>query len=115
MPDLRPVTDEEFRALLSTARAYSLVLLRHGPNYDAPDAGAVILEHAKRNMQLREAGILSIVMPVRDDSGLAGVGVFSGTVEETWTVIEGDPAVIAGVLVAEVHQTSSFPGDALPG
>ena len=65
-------------------------------------------------MQLGDAGILSVVLPVRDGSDMAGIGVFDRSPEETAAIIEADPAVAAGVLVAEVHEASGFPGAALP-
>jgi hypothetical protein len=114
-PDLPEVDDEEMRGRLDLVRPYTVVVLRTGPNYGSPDARAIIWEHGRRNMQLRKAGILAVVLPVRDDSELAGVGVFGRDVEATKAIMSGDPAVQAGVLVAEVHPASGFPGDALPG
>ena len=43
------------------------------------------------------------------------VGVFNASVEETKKIIEGDPAVVEGILSYEIHETRSFPGDGLPG
>ncbi|MHA7985180.1 hypothetical protein ACX9R5_05165 [Rathayibacter sp. CAU 1779] len=114
LPELRTIDDEEMRRILAEARPYTVVLLHPGPEFASPDARAIIWEHGRRNMQLRDAGILSIVLPVRDGGDLAGVGVFGANAEETRAIMAGDPAVAAGVLVAEVHEASGFPGSALP-
>ncbi|GAB3611117.1 hypothetical protein GCM10027414_32430 [Humibacter ginsengiterrae] len=112
--NLRPIDDDEMRHNLSLTRSYTVVLLHTGPRYTEPGARDIIWEHGRRNMQLRDAGILCVVLPIRDDTELAGVGVFTGSVEETQRIIDGDPAVQAGVLVAEVHPAAGFPGAALP-
>ena len=59
--------------------------------------------------------MLAIVCPVPDDSALCGMGIFTGTVEETTALMADDPGVRAGVFTFEVHPVRSFPGDALPG
>lgn len=112
--NLRDIDDDEMRRTLEQTRSYTVVLLRTGPRYTEPGAREIIWEHGRRNMQLRDAGILNVVLPIRDDSELAGVGVFAGSVEETQRIIDGDPAVQAQVLVAEVHPASGFPGATLP-
>lgn len=110
----REIDDDQMRARIAAARRYSLVLLHRGPNFTAPDARAIIWRHGRRNMQLHDAGLLVVVLPVRDDGELAGVGIFDASVQETTAIMAEDPAVTAGVLVCEVHEASGFPGDALP-
>jgi hypothetical protein len=34
--------------------------------------------------------------------------------EQTKEIMEGDPGVMAGVFIYEVHTARSFPGDSLP-
>ena len=107
------ITDEFMRQMLAQTRTYTAVLLRRTDRY-GPDSGAIIWEHGRRNMQLRDAGILCVVMPIRDGGELAGVGIFDASPETTEAIIAADPAVAAGVLSAEVHEASGFPGDHLP-
>ena len=109
------ITDETMRERLSKTKAYSVVLLRRGPQWDAPDAKAIIWEHGRRNFELREAKKLAIVCPVAGTGDLAGVGIFDADADETQRIMRDDPAVQSGVLVFEVHACRSFPGDALPG
>ena len=108
------ITDEFMFEMLAKSKDYSLVLLAAGPNYDKPDSRPIIFEHGRRNFSLRADGALAIVLRVADDSKWAGVGVFTGTVEEVTAIMDGDPGVQAGVFVYEVHPVQSFPGDALP-
>jgi hypothetical protein len=108
------VTDQYMRDMLARTRDYSLVLLRRAVRYAEPDARGIIWEHGRRNFALRADGVLAVVCPVSDDGDLAGVGIFDATPEETARIMEGDPAVQAGVLSYEVHPVRSFPGDALP-
>jgi uncharacterized protein YciI len=108
------ITDEFMQGALAASRSYSVVLLHPGPRYGEPGADAITWEHGRRNFELRDAGILAIVGPVPDDSDLAGVGIFTTDVAATEALMASDPAVAAGVLVAEVHPLRSFPGDGLP-
>jgi len=55
-----------------------------------------------------------IVCPVVDDSGWSGIGIFDVPLDEAVRIMDGDPAVQAGVLSYEVHLVRSFPGDSLP-
>lgn len=109
------ITDEYMREMQAKARTYSLVLLRRAARYSDPDAGAIIWEHGRRNHSLRADGVLVIVCPVADDSELAGFGVFDAPLEETARIMDGDPAIQAGVLSYELHPVRGFPGDRLPG
>jgi len=111
---VEPISDEYMRDMLAKTQAYSVVLLRRAARYDGPDARGLIWEHGRRNFALRADGVLAVVCPATDDSDLAGVGIFNATPEETARIMDGDPAVQAGVLSYEVHPVRSFPGDGLP-
>lgn len=108
------ITDEMMREHLSRAKAYCVVLMRKGPQWDAADAKAIIWEHGRRNFELREANKLAIVCPLGGTSDVRGIGIFDTDVDETHRILRDDPAVKAGVLVFEVHPCRGFPGDALP-
>lgn len=58
--------------------------------------------------------MLAIVCPVADDSEWAGIVIFDAPPGETARIMDGDPAVTAGVLAYEVHPVRGFPGDRLP-
>lgn len=111
---LPEISDEFMGQMLGTTREYTVALLREGPAYHSDDAGKLIWEHGRRNFALRAAGHLAIVCPVLDDSQWCGVGIFRRTVDETRSIMDGDPGVLAGVFEYEVHPVRSFPGDRLP-
>jgi uncharacterized protein YndB with AHSA1/START domain len=114
---LPEVTDETMRERLSHAGSYTGLVLRKTPKLVRPDVDATIWEHGRRNMQLACAGLLSIVLPVTDDSGstdIAGFGVFAATLEETRTIMDGDPGVRAGIFSYDLHPVCGFPGSSLP-
>ena len=108
------ITDELMMQMISQAKLYSIVLLKSGPKYGTPESQSIIWEHARRNFELREKGLLSIVCPVSDESDLKGLGIFNADMEQTKELMEGDPGVMAGVFSYEVHSARSFPGDSLP-
>jgi len=107
------VSDDEMRAGMASTREYSLVILRQGPAFHDDGARAVVWEHGRRNFGLRADGALNVVCPVRDDTEVCGVGIFSTSVEETERIMAGDPGVVADVFRYDIHPCRSFPGDAL--
>lgn len=109
------ITDEYMREMLRTLRPYTVVLLRRTQRRDEPGADAVVWEHGRRNFELRRNGQMSIVFQVeKDESDVARICIFSTSVEEARRIMEGDPAVKAGIFVYDVHLVYSFPGDSLP-
>ncbi len=108
------ITDDQMRERLRAAKPYTLVILHKTPKRDEPGSDAIIWEHGRRNFQLRDQGALAIVCPIRDESDVAGIGIFTTNPEDTRRIMEGDPAVQAGILTYEVHPTRGFPGSTLP-
>ncbi len=108
------ITDEYMLQMMATTRPYCVVILRAGPKKDQPDVEKIVWEHGRRNFELREEGLLSIVCPIRDGSDVSGVGIFNASLEETKKIMDEDPGVQAGVFVYEAHDSRSFPGDCLP-
>jgi hypothetical protein len=111
---MRTFTDDEMGRLLPNAKSYSVVILKQGPNFGGDAAPAIIWEHGRRNFGLRDDGVLAVVLPVTDGSDVCGVGVFTGTVDQTVALMSDDPGVQAGVFTFEVHPCRGFPGDSLP-
>lgn len=111
---MKEITDEMMVQMILQAKLYSIVLLKSGSKYGTPESQAIIWEHARRNFELREKGLLSIVCPVSDETDLKGIGIFNADLEQTKEIMDGDPGVIAGVFIYEVHAARSFPGDGLP-
>ncbi len=108
------ITDEYMREQMTKTRVYTVVILHATEKMAQPDAMKIVWEHGRRNFQLRADGVLSIVCPISDASGVSGIGIFNASVEDTRKIMEGDPGVQAGLFTFEVHGCRSFPGDALP-
>jgi hypothetical protein len=107
------ITDEFMREMISKTKPYCIVILKAGPNKQAPGADKIIWEHGRRNFALRAEGVLLIVCPVNDGSDVSGIGIFNATAEEARQIMDDDPGVQASVFVYELHPCRSFPGDSL--
>jgi len=111
--ELPTISDETMHARLRQAKPYTLALLHATDTCVRPDVDATIWEHGRRNMALVEAGELLIVIPVSDQSGLAGIGVFAGDINRVAAILDGDPGVQAGIFRYELHPARGFPGATL--
>ncbi len=107
------ITEEYMREMTQKTKPYTIVILHKTLKANDPGSDKIIWEHGRRNFQLRRDGILCIVCPVRDSSDMAGVGIFSTSLDETQKIMKEDPGVNAGIFEYEVHATRSFAGDAL--
>lgn len=107
-------TDEMMRERLAQAASYTLVMLRVTDKYGMDGTDKIIWEHGRRNMQLQADGLMPIVCPVGDGSGLAGVAIFVDGPDEVRRIMDDDPAITAGILSYSVHPCRGFPGSALP-
>ena len=111
---LPAVSDTTMQARLAATKPYTAMVLRTTASFARPAHDALIWEHGRRNMALVEAGLLAVVLPVADDSDIAGYGVFTTDLESTRRVVEGDPGIRAGIFDYELHPVRGFPGATLP-
>src|ERR1700742_3201857 len=111
---MKTFTDEEMGQLLPTAKAYCVVILKKGPNFDDDATPGIVWEHGRRNFGLRDDGVLAVVLPVTDGSDVCGIAVFAAGGGDTHAIMRDDPGAAAGVFTYEVHACRGFPGDALP-
>ena len=107
------ISDEYMREMLQRTLPYTVVILHKTAKRGQPDADKIVWEHGRRNFELRRDGILCVVCPVRDESDISGIGIFSTDSERTKEIMDNDPGVKAGIFTYETHATRSFPGDAL--
>jgi hypothetical protein len=120
LDQLPTVSDEVLQQALQTVRPYTIVILKAGPKFSPPgpdrdpEVANIVWEHGKRNFALREAGLMPIVCPVSDGSGVTGISIFDATPEEVAQIMAGDPGVQSGLFTYEIHPTVSFPGSRLP-
>jgi uncharacterized protein YciI len=86
---------------------FQMALLKRGPNWNpdlAKNAPALLKQHLEYVQSLLSSGQAVIAGPVRDESNLAGVYIFrakSAAEAKSW--VDKDPAVLAGVMIAEMH------------
>jgi len=108
------VTDDYMRKMLQATKRYTLVILHRTSKRSEPGADKIVWEHGRRNFELRRDGFLCIVGPVvQDGTDVTGVCVFSTDLRQTRRIMNGDPAVKAGIFSYEAHVIEGFPGDAL--
>jgi hypothetical protein len=118
--DLPEISDEEFSRLRSTARPYTVVILKAGSRFIMPgpdrdqDVTNIIMQHGKRNVALRAAGLMPIICPIGDGSGICGVSVFDASPDEVFRIMSDDPGVKTDVFTFEIHPSRGFPGSTLP-
>lgn len=110
---MSPITNEFMMQMLSKTKNYTAVILRKGPNDTIPERQQIIWEHGRRNFELRESGILSIVCPVMEDNDIRGIGIFNADKQAVEKILEEDPAIQKGVLIYEMLHVKTFPGNAL--
>jgi hypothetical protein len=106
------VTDEQMRERVGAVPTYTVALLRATDTFVRPDVDPIIWEHGRLNMRLMDAGILAVVMPVADDSDIAGIQVFTVGMDEARTVMDADPGVVAGIFSYDIHPVRAFFGSA---
>jgi hypothetical protein len=108
------ISDDFMRQMLATTKAYTVMILKAGPNKNLADAAQIIWEHGRRNFALRADGKISIICPINDGSGISGVAIFNAPEDEVRRLMDDDPGVKAGIFTYELHPCRSFPGDTLP-
>ncbi len=75
--DISTVTNEFMMQMLNKTKNYTVVILKKGPNDTIPERQQIIWEHGRRNFELRESEILSIVCPVIEQDIIRGMGIFN--------------------------------------
>lgn len=112
--ELPVVGDAAMRERLAASAGYTAMLLRTTDAFVRPAVDPIVWEHGRHNMALGDAGLLAVVLPVGDDTDLAGIGVFAADPATTSAIMDDDPGVRAGIFTYDVHPVRGFPGAALP-
>ena len=108
------ITNEYMMDMLTKGKNYTIVILKQTDKFHEKGYDKTKYEHGKRNFQLREDGIISIVCRINDESNLSGIAIFNRDPHEVKKIMDGDPGVIAGIFSYEIHLCNSFIGDKLP-
>src|SRR4051794_31637859 len=111
---MKTITNEFMMQMLGKSKNYSIVILKKGTNDNIAEHQQIIWEHGRRNFELREAGLLSIVCPVMEENDIRGIGIFNADKQRVKEIMDEDPGVKQGVFVYEILDVKSFPGDTLP-
>jgi len=109
------ISDDYMREMLKTMKPYTFVILLRTPKRDEPGADKIVWEHGRRNFELRRDGRLNIVCQVTVKGEVSGLCIFNTDPEETRRIMDGDPAIRAGIYRYEIHPVMTFPGDSLAG
>lgn len=86
---------------------FHLALLKKGPRWtgaQTPETQKILHQHLVNTLALLDSGKAVIAGPFGDDTDLAGIFILrasSGEEAKTW--VDADPAVKAGLFVAEMH------------
>jgi uncharacterized protein YciI len=91
----------------SGMRSYVLVILKTGPNKMAagPERKKMFEGHFANINRLAEAKKLAVAGPLDGVDGWRGVFIFAtGDIAEAKTMVETDPVIVNGEMVAEYHK-----------
>jgi hypothetical protein len=113
--DMTKISNEYFRDIQSKMKEYTIVLLKITSKRNEPGANDIIMEHARRNLALREDGLVSIVCPVFTDPDFGGLYIFNTDVDQARIIMDDDPAVQAGIFHYDIYSCKGIPGDSLAG
>ena len=86
---------------------FQMAILKVGPKWDATkeeDRNSILTQHRSSVISMLNSGKAVIAGPFGDDTCIAGILVLRSTApEEAKTWVDNDPAVKAGLFVAEMH------------
>ncbi len=94
-------------------KTYYLVLLKRGPmrNHDSTTARNIQKAHLENIDRLAKEGKIDLAGPCLHDGDLRGIFVMNvATYEEAKALVDTDPAIKAGRLVAEIYPWFSAKG-----
>lgn len=100
-----------------TMRQYVFVLLKTGPNRNQSEAEVTEIQrgHLAHLAKMEELGYLVVAGPMGDDTELRGICVYNvNDVEKVKELVNEDPAIKAGRLIAEIHPWWAARGTKLP-
>jgi uncharacterized protein len=85
---------------------FQMAILKMGPKWDATkeaERNAILKLHLENVVSMLNSGKALIAGPLGDDTGLAGIFILRPEAPEAKTLVDNDPAVKAGLFVAEMH------------
>lgn len=86
---------------------FQMALLKKGPKWtgaQTPETQRILHQHLVNVLALLDSGKAVVAGPFGDDTDLAGIFILrASSAEEAKTWVDNDPAVKAGLFVAEIH------------
>jgi uncharacterized protein YciI len=86
---------------------FQMAILKKGPAWDstkAEDRNSILQQHLKNVLAMLDSGKLVVAGPFEDNSDLAGLFIFrTASADDAKAWVDADPAVKAGLMVAEMH------------
>ena len=108
---------EEIIPKLAKLKPYVLLILKKGENYGMSDTPRIIQsEHLPYVFKQREDGMMSLTMPIMDNSTeFTAIAIYNTTdKEKVRELVVKDPAVMAGIFDYEIVSSVGLCGDTLP-
>ena len=86
---------------------FHMAILKKGPKWtgaEAPETQKILHQHLINVLALLDSGKAVVAGPFGDDTDLAGIFILrASSAEEAKTWVDADPAIKAGLFVAEMH------------
>jgi uncharacterized protein YciI len=86
---------------------FQMAILKKGPAWETTkleERNATLQKHVANVISLLDSGKAVIAGPFNDDTAIAGIFIFRvASAEEAKVWVDGDPAVKAGLMTAEMH------------
>lgn len=86
---------------------FQMAVMKKGPKWDTTkeqDRNPILEQHVGNAISLLDAGKAVIAGPFSDDTDLAGIFILrAASAEEAKSWVDADPAVKAGLMIAEMH------------
>ena len=97
-------------------KTYYLVFLKKGPHRDQDSTTMANIQegHMAHLNKMHDLGKMCIAGPLMDDGDIRGICVYvTETIEEATRLVNEDPAIKSGRLVAEIHPWYAAKGSKL--
>ena len=86
---------------------FQMAILKKGPTWNETreaDRNSILKQHLGHVLSLLDTGKAVIAGPLGGDSDLAGIYILrAASIDEAKTLVDADPSVKAGLMIAEMH------------
>lgn len=86
---------------------FHMAILKKGPKWDETreaDRNSILKQHLDNILSMLDAGKIVLAGPIRDEDDLAGISILrANSAEQAKDWVNNDPAIKAGLFIAEMH------------